>query len=259
MVTLAGFESKFARAFSLVDDLEQQISDYLQAGPVETTERNEPSGDLVVTARARVRPPAEWSLLVGDALHNARSALDHLAWQLVEMHGGSPDKSRFPFKESPVGFGDELRNALPKVPSEIRQQVKALQPWRGGDDRLWLLHHLDILDKHRLLVPVVAASRGIMLHFSAEWPGREAVHLDPIELLSEDRRSELDDGDEVYREKAATAALDPESPVRTRTSVTFAVVFGAGSEVAGELVGPVVRDLVQHARDAVEPLVALLR
>lgn len=259
MVTLVGFESKFARAFSLVDDLEQQISNYLQAEPVEITERNEPSGDLVVTARARVRPPAEWSLLVGDALHNARSALDHLAWQLVDMHGGPPDRSRFPFKDGPVGFGDELRNALPKVPAEIRQQVRDLQPWRGGDDRLWLLHHLDIVDKHRLLVPVVAANRGIMLHMAVGWPGQEPVHLDPLELLSLDRNKELVDGDEVYREMAGSRSQDANDPFNTRTSVTFAVIFGEGTAVAGEMVGPVVRDLVQHAREVVEPLVAFLR
>lgn len=261
MVTLVGFDSKFERAFSLVDDLEQQISDYLESQPVEITEFTEPgSGDLVVTARARVRPPTEWSILVGDSLHNARSALDHLAWQLVELHGGSPGKSRFPFKESSVGFGEELRKALPKVPFELRDQVRALQPWRGGDDDLWLLHHLDIVDKHRLLVPVVAANRGILVHFSAEWPGKAPVHMDPVELLSQDRRSELIDGAEVYRESAhARASDDPASPIRTRTSVTFAVIFGEGTEAAGQLVVPFVRDLVQHARDAVEPLVAAIR
>lgn len=261
MVTLPGFDLKFARAFALVDDLEQQISDYLESQPIETKETTERgSGDLVVIAQVRARPPAEWSILVGDALHNARSALDHLAWQLVELHGGSPDKSRFPFKDGHVGFGEELRKALPSVPIEIREQVRALQPWRGGDDRLWLLHHLDIVDKHRLLVPVVAATRGILLQVSAEWPGQEPVHLEPLEILSQDRRSELIDGAEVYREMAkARASEDPASPMRTRTSVTFAVIFGKGSEAAGELVGPFMRDLVQHARESVEPIVAALR
>lgn len=48
MVTLAGFDMKFARAFALVDDLERQISDYLEAQPIETKETTERgSGDLV--------------------------------------------------------------------------------------------------------------------------------------------------------------------------------------------------------------------
>lgn len=261
MVTLAGFDSKFARAFSLVYDLEQQISDYLESQPIETKEATQPgSGDLVVTARTRTRPPEEWSILVGDALHNARSALDHLAWQLVELHSGSPDKSRFPFKDGPIGFGEELRKALPGVPTDIRDQVRALQPWRGGDDQLWLLHHLDIVDKHRLLVPVVAASRGILFEMSPEWPGKESVQLDPLEILSQDRRSELIDGAEVYRELAgARTSKGPAGPMRTRTSVTFAVIFGEGSDAAGELVGPFLRGLVQHARESVEPLVGAVR
>ena len=79
-----------------------------------------------------------------------------------------------------------------------------------------------------------------------------------MELLSAERHMELVDGLEVFRDQAHTTD-DPDSPVQTRTSVTFAVVFGDGTEVAGEPVGPVVRGLVQHARDSVEPLVALVR
>ena len=72
MVTLTGFDFKFARAFSLVETLEEEISDYLASSPFETTEFIEPeSGDLVVTARVSTRPPTFWSILVGDALHNA--------------------------------------------------------------------------------------------------------------------------------------------------------------------------------------------
>jgi hypothetical protein len=138
--------------------------------------------------------------------------------------------------------------------------VRALQPWRGGDDRLWLLHRLDIIDKHRLLVPVAAANRGILMHTSVTWPGKETVHVDPIEIFSADRHIPLKDGDEVFRDQThgQQQSGDP-SPMQTRYSVTFEMIFAEGSEVAGQPVGPTVRGLIEHARECVEPLLAIVR
>ena len=43
------------------------------------------------------RADVEWSLILGDLLHNLRSALDHLAWQLVVDGGGTPSQdTNFP-------------------------------------------------------------------------------------------------------------------------------------------------------------------
>jgi hypothetical protein len=262
MVSLAGFELKFSRALGLVDQLDREIGAYLESAPFELAEGiDQDSGDLRVTVDIRSAPPPEWSLVVGDALHNARSALDHFAWQLVDMHGGPVERSRFPFKDEPGGFGDELRRALPKVPVQVREQVKLLQPWRGGDEKLWMLHHLDIVDKHRLLVPVGAATRGILLHFQAAWPGQPSMELNPIEILSKDRRIALVDGAEVFRDKrpAHQRAQDAEGPLRTRYSVTFEIVFATGSAAAGDPVGATTRELVQHAKASVEPLVQVVR
>lgn len=42
-----------------------------------------------------------WSAIAGDAIHNARSALDHLAWQLVLANGGTPGRpTSFPLLSS---------------------------------------------------------------------------------------------------------------------------------------------------------------
>jgi hypothetical protein len=36
--------------------------------------------------------PDDISPIIGDAIHNLRTALDYLMWQLVESGGGVPDK-----------------------------------------------------------------------------------------------------------------------------------------------------------------------
>jgi hypothetical protein len=45
-----------------------------------------------------------WRTIIGDCLHNLRSALDHLAWRLVHLAGKKPtdgDMTTFPISDSP--------------------------------------------------------------------------------------------------------------------------------------------------------------
>jgi len=67
--------------------------------------------------RANQPPEADpsWSAIVGDCLHNLRSALDHLAYQLVRVSGGTPNiHTQFPIAPTVrsvrgSSFGTSLR------------------------------------------------------------------------------------------------------------------------------------------------------
>jgi hypothetical protein len=111
-------------------------------------------------------PPA-WSLTVGEILYNLRSALDHLAWQLVLLDGGNPgDDTQFPVRASPFDKKGQLFRArlIPPVSNaQILDTLEECQPYRGPDGEpaaftdspLWQLHRMNIIDKHRLLLVVV--------------------------------------------------------------------------------------------------------
>lgn len=104
--------------------------------------------------------PSSLSLLVGDAAHNMRSALDHLVWQLVMANGQTPDEqTMFPISRD-VGFaGDraaflkQKQGAIGKCAPAVQAEIEALQPYHLGDaakhDPLWIVHDLDRIDKHR--------------------------------------------------------------------------------------------------------------
>jgi hypothetical protein len=56
-------------------------------------------------------------LMMGDAVHGLRSALDHLAWQLV-LHGEEPEPERPQFVQFPIygiseAFRDNIDRRLP--------------------------------------------------------------------------------------------------------------------------------------------------
>ncbi|MDE3069211.1 MAG: hypothetical protein KGJ43_00590 [Acidobacteriota bacterium] len=99
--------------------------------------------------------------VIGEYLHDLRSALDHLAWQLVVENRGTPtDKTGFPIKDADPGTDKHGRPRTPNVSGGVSPRARALirkaQPYTLGADyaehALWLLHQLWNIDKHRYVI-----------------------------------------------------------------------------------------------------------
>jgi hypothetical protein len=111
-------------------------------------------------------------LAVGDAIHNLRSALDHLAYQLVDI--GTEGKGPFEDVYFPISRNAAIyeKAKVRKVAGMVKEAIGAIdavKPYGGGNDLLWDLHRFDILDKHRLLILVGSAFQSVNLgaHMSA--------------------------------------------------------------------------------------------
>lgn len=245
-----GIDAKLGRSRKLLGELHAEMTAFWGREPFQLDARDD-SGDLVYVVRIREEPPTDWSVLIGDAIHNARSALDYVAGALVIENGGTPDGSTyFPISDHQAGYGDRLRKGLRGASPESKNAVRTLSPWRDGDDQLWRLHRLDIIDKHRLLVAVGAAHRGITMSvtFPGFEPGDEAISVPPFALRAADRQFPLADGTEVFR-LAAAARREDAAGFTTEHGVTFDLAFGDGEGivVAGEPIFPTLQDLVEHA------------
>jgi hypothetical protein len=110
-------------------------------------------------------PPARWGALVGDCVHNLRSALDHIVWALSGGNRYAPQHAEFPIFENPFKFFERTKKGEPArgsgiwkiagvVPDEARAIIEGLQPFnRPQPERhpLWIIHELDRFDKHRAL------------------------------------------------------------------------------------------------------------
>jgi hypothetical protein len=92
--------------------------------------------------------PSMLSAILGDAVHNVRSALDYLAYQLVKANGIEPDDhTQFPI----YNVRKKLPDITPGVPLELRNLLDELQPYQFTHPRnhaLEVLHRLSIADKH---------------------------------------------------------------------------------------------------------------
>lgn len=101
-------------------------------------------------------PPDEIGLIAGDAIHCLRSALDHLAYQLVLANGETPSVNTcFPVFRSQSAYQDNHAQRLEGMSQAAQDEILATLPYRKGNDILWLIHKLDIDDKHHALLTTV--------------------------------------------------------------------------------------------------------
>lgn len=110
--------------------------------------------------------PVKVGTLIGVIVHNLRSALDHLIWQLVLWNGETPKAgsggNQFPIVDD--GRDGMWRASTPKylrgVRVDHRAFIEGLQPYREQDASrraghpLRLLANLSNIDKHQTLAPV---------------------------------------------------------------------------------------------------------
>lgn len=156
----SGPQLKIARARHHIADLAAQAAEffdlYWRVVVSEDPETNQRS--LIVEADKPV--PREFSLLVGDAVHNLRSALDLAIWSVVSPRNPpKPDRVQFPF----CAKADDLHAAICDrqvnlAGSHVVQIVNEARPYSGGDDELVGLHRCSIGDKHRLIVTVASVT-----------------------------------------------------------------------------------------------------
>lgn len=128
-------------------------------------------GKLVYTSIAPV-PSSEARIILGDSIHQLRSALDHMVCALAMRKNArfvcEDAKLQFPIFKSPRDFGADWRvskgvyeRLLGKAElTEVEQsQPYVANPARPEDHPLYILGKLDNLDKHRLVLVVEQAVR----------------------------------------------------------------------------------------------------
>lgn len=165
---LFGVAAKIGRADALTDELEGRVNEFLvRLGDQAIESRVEPDHVRQAYRVIMQQPlvPHQIALLVGDVLHNLRSALDHLARALVEASGqeaiDGPGGTTFPvhtLRKRPARL-------VPSTWPEIDALVDAVQPYNSPDAEraghpLLVLHQLNNTDKHRLLHVAVVAGNG---------------------------------------------------------------------------------------------------
>lgn len=155
------------------------------------------------------------SVRVGEIIHDQRSCLDHLVWQLACYHtGGNPSAPRriqFPIDDDPAVFQRRLTYGKPQgwlgeVLPAHQAVIEGTQPYHGLNDlrshqlvgayihELAILRDLSDLDKHRILTELAVAGEGFALKY-------QIIEIDPTYAREQPRS--FDRGAEVMRARFA--------------------------------------------------------
>lgn len=203
--------------------------------------------------------PPEMPLIVGDAVHCLRCALDHVIYRLVSVCTSDRlayNQLYFPTGKNAVHFVDRLKAAstykpkggaaLQRLRPEAVQAIQEFQPFDGGSGAvLRHVHSLDIIDKHHLLLTVTLTNtthsmqptviekykRGLGLQ-DEYTPAQEALIFQTESLAW----FPLKAGGELARVPIADA--------NENMSFVFALAFGEPKAVEGK---PIIQTLYQAA------------
>jgi hypothetical protein len=167
--SLRGPELKLERAKSHIGDLVAAIERFYETDPYDGLMQDNPETERREFTVTRADPlPDELTVISGDAVHNLRSALDHLIWQLILANGREPnEKAAFPIWGSESKFKSGRPGYAKGVSKQALDLLYGLKPYEGGNDALWRIHKLDIVDKHRLLLTVAMRYESVILDLGA--------------------------------------------------------------------------------------------
>lgn len=165
--TLKGSGSKLRRAQTHLRALDRRIQGVRRSNLKRVArELNDEVGEKAFIYRGNPRQlHPSISLIVGDAIHNWRSALDHLAWSLVEANGNTPTRgTAFPIIDDPARYKRSFKRQTKGMSGEATTMLTKEQPCCGPRSLrkgyLALLAELDNVDKHRHLYVTITATDG---------------------------------------------------------------------------------------------------
>ncbi|MBI3800299.1 MAG: hypothetical protein HY268_25410 [Deltaproteobacteria bacterium] len=257
MATVPTFTMKLIRADEHLKALNDEVMNFLAIRPYEViTQQDIPAGYLHAQVIYRHAPPDLLLMLIGDVLHNLRSALDHLAWSLARTRADS--FTEFPIFIDGARFRATDRHSNPvrgsglhkmhDMPASAQTIIESLQPYKGvhglpESEPLWLLQQLGIEDKHHTL-NLVAAGVDVRLDVST------SLRHPAYGLTGRTGYLPLEDGAEIYR---IPLPANP-SQVQDHSHSTFDVAL----DPKGPGRGISLREGLRNMREAVVEVIRLL-
>jgi hypothetical protein len=168
--SLKGCWAKFCWADGHLKALQEKIRSGEDVDLPATTSDFYPQANIHAIRIKVPRYPVLWSVMLGNIVHNLRSALDHLVTQLVIANGRKPRTgmggNQFPIfsVEPKKGFDASTRGGkLAGVSTPHRAIIQELQPFEYerlhglpmADYALLVLANLSNIDKHTMLHPTL--------------------------------------------------------------------------------------------------------
>jgi len=250
-----------------LDTLETSIQSYVDSDTCKIgIQFDTEMGCYVARLRDVKTAPPEWSLMIGDIVHNTRSALDALTYSLaVKNLGRDPTKDevkdlQFVIVDDVAAWNRQCDRRLRCLSTTAQQAVESFQPYHRTDasvrHALSVLRDLSNIDKHRHVIITVVSASSSSIFLSGEMVDDGTMIAGYVGPLIE--------GAVVAKWNFAMGPLEVpvqyHSEVNANAKMTIEVQFGRTMATpAGGHVGAFLDWLLDWIRDEVfPPLEALL-
>jgi hypothetical protein len=206
------------------------------------------TGDDVLHFIIVVPFPETTALIVGDAIHNLRSALDLMICAIVERAGESTKHVKFPFgtEETREQFIGRVQKGTVKkcLPEPLWADIlDVIKPYKGGNAAICAIHDLDILDKHILLIPVLSVASLTGVHVDDEASG---LHMVNCTIAVHGNRSLSAIG------WSGMLAKRPKLHIKDKGKATADILFQNGLPLQRQAIIPTLKQLSQLVSGIIE-------
>jgi hypothetical protein len=224
---------KINRATHHLSNLKGKIETFLAQNPFKLMIRyKRKAGRVEAFSKADIPIPPCFALIIGDAVHNLRAALDLTIYPMAVDRSPSPDRIEFPFPGKPNGLDGALNSSQTIFAgTKVVETIRRFQPYPGGHPILYNIHSLDARDKHRLLI----LARHIPEFSIGKLATERFNNLSRIKLVGDGAvvRYEGDENGPIMSMGVRFATRDmADSEEEAATQCTFDIVFGKGQPFA---------------------------
>ncbi len=225
--------AKISRAKQTLEELKRNIASFNAGKPyILKNEREAGTGENILVYYPAAEIPSEWPVIIGEIVHQLRSALDLAVYELTVKEQGSPLKNtEFPIFEDEEIFSETKKDGQPTNRSGyykirgLRKKtisiIEAIQPFniRKDDEApiLALLHDMDIVDKHRTLHVCRRLALSTRLELIRDAVGfisfgiELGADLDQIAVIGRLKLKHPDDNEYLTADVVIEIAFDPKT------------------------------------------------
>jgi len=219
---------KVERAKKHILELEAEYASFRKDRPYRIDFTTDPLTRSRIYYLADVKPiPKSFSPILGDALNNLRSCLDHAVYAMVQVgqpEAIKPNDISFPIAGSAAEYNSRFKRTKCGLRQDAINAIDAVSPYMGGTGEYYChLAQLNNVDKHRLLLTIWGSFEGhTMLPSQREWVA-EFHGKDPSEyrhsfMAKNPRIHPLQIGDELL----TVAEAEVEDNMRFMINIAFA-------------------------------------
>ena len=211
---------KIERAKEHAQELNRLVGVYIDSDPYTFTIKLDPDGTQRAILETYKPIPGRFSAIIGDIIHNSRSALDAVATYGGFVETNSIENLKFPIFSDSATFQKKAFNNFPDCP-RTKRFIERLKPYERGDnsfthsDALVMLNRLSVRDKHTSIIPMGAVVARAVVTPVSGWTDQ------PFEIVMESYSPVAESG-EIF----VWRATDPRfAGKQLNTQITLKVVL----------------------------------